>query len=424
VRAKTLKRQPASDLSFRPEKSAELSPSDGTFYQFMTAPQGIKSKLDLDENDSFTVGNQEAIHSAAAGFDPSVFKKISDLFSDGDTGLDKLIESLAGHSFTPANIAAAIGTSLKSQSLLKDPGKIGLASVEIAPFLALASGAGTVVHINSENFFYNYGYKPGSTDSTELAQDVKSGRSFGASPGHKALDASDTFYLTELGDFLDKTPAPQAFYQTLLQVLTECDTSGYSKLPVAGQTVATDFFAVYTAELDRNIMASLKEHPWENDLAEVTILSAYGTQAGMIEKNGALVKGDPKDYFGVGTGGSGIGITRSDRTKLQVEVTKAERALHPEIVMAVEKLTNTRLGDDVIHGLMVYLNTPENQDVIKRNADQLTKAVTDFITQIRSDASVITKSIQTDGKGDDGKKPHRPTGNESYRRYPSGNSIS
>ena len=48
---------------------------------------------------------------------------------------------------------------------------------------------------------------------------------------------------------------------------------------------------------------------------------------------------------------------------------------------------------------LIIINLPANQDVIKRNADPLTKAVTDFITQIRSDASEITENDPVGWKG-------------------------
>ena len=41
-----------------------------------------------------------------------------------------------------------------------------------------------------------------------------------------------------------------------MQALTDCDTSGWSELSTAGQMVATDFLAIYTAESDRHLMVN------------------------------------------------------------------------------------------------------------------------------------------------------------------------
>lgn len=214
--------------------------------------------------------------------------------------------------------------------------------------------------------------------------------------GHEALDASDVYYLKELDGFLSKSADPSDFYQNLLNVLVGCDSSQYSSIAKDAQTVSTDFFAIYTAELDRNMMTGLKQHPWENDLAEVTLLSAYGNRAGMIEKSGQFVEGSVTDYFGVGQTGSGIGETRKDRTALQLLVSNAERKLHPSLMNEIDQLIGTKPNQDVIHGLMVYLNNPKNQSSIHQNADRLVKTMLNFLSNIHSDDTSITQSIKNE----------------------------
>jgi hypothetical protein len=379
------------------DKAIDLSDFQGKpFFEAMTAPGGIKEALDADEQASFTVADKATLHRAAkADFEPSVYQKLTRLFKNGEKGFDALVDGLQGESLTPATVAGAIAGQLKQQGSLVDVKKIGLSAVMIAPFLSLASGAGTEVTLNRENYYYNYGYLPGSDDKTELARDLKSGRSFGAGPGHRALDASDVFYLTELGNYLEKTSDPLPFYRVLLGVLTQNDTSGFDALNSEGQTVATDFFAIYTAELDRHIMAHLQLHPWENDLAEVTLLSAYGTRVGMIHKNGRLVRGKPKDYFGVGPGGSGIGETRRDRRALQVKLTQSLRKLHPEVVTQLEKLIGAKRGSaDVFRGFMEYLNNTATQSKVKRDATKLSDSVEAIVEQLSGDADELTKEIK------------------------------
>jgi hypothetical protein len=385
----------AAHADLKTNKSLELGNFKGSsFFEMMSSSGGIKSALDADENQSFTVASFDEVQAAKAHFDPSVYAKITGLFADQEIGFGKLVDALAGQSATPATMAGVIGRALEAPGLLKSPNAIGLAAVTISPFLSMASGAGTVVRIDGENSYYNFGYKAGSTDPTELAKDVKSGRSFGASAGHEALDASDVYYLKELDSFLTQTQDPSDFYQSLLDVLVSCDSSSYNVLAENAQTVSTDFFAIYTAELDRNLMTGLKQHPWENDLAEVTLLSAYGNRSGMIEKSGQFVEGSATEYFGVGQTGSGIGETRKDRMALQLSVSNAERKLNPALLSEIDQLIGTKSNQDVIHGFMVYLNNPDNQASLHANADRLVKAMSSFLSDIHNNDGSITQSIR------------------------------
>ena len=113
--------------------------------------------------------------------------------------------------------------------------------------------------------------------------------------GRALLDPSDRDYLTEMAAFLKPATTPDAgpYYTEILKVLTSCNASDYATLPASGQVVATDFLAIYTAELDRHVMVNLvpATHPWEIDLGEVTFLTSYGAASGMVMKGGALVPG-------------------------------------------------------------------------------------------------------------------------------------
>ena len=44
-----------------------------------------------------------------------------------------------------------------------------------------------------------------------------------------------------------------------MNVLASSSSEGFNKLPKDAQTVATDFLAIYTAELDRFVMTGLKK---------------------------------------------------------------------------------------------------------------------------------------------------------------------
>ena len=277
----------AAPPALKMKHSIDLKQFEGkTFLEAMTEKNdGIKANLDEDFEDDYKVADWKMVSKALDGFDDKVVGKLLRSFSDGKKGLRELTESLEGKDFKPSNMVAKVRPEL---------GKEGDVYA-LAQFLAMASGAGTLVNIDEQNYYYNYGYKSGENDD-----DVKSGRSFGASPGHKANDASDVFYLTELGQYLDETSNPKSFYTTLLEVLTQCKTSGFAgrKLSGLGKAVATDFVAIYTAESDRHIMVDLdpKNHPWKM-IAEVTFLAAYGTEAGKVMRNAKLEDGEPKAYW-------------------------------------------------------------------------------------------------------------------------------
>jgi hypothetical protein len=70
-----------------------------------------------------------------------------------------------------------------------------------------------------------------------------------------------------------------------MEILTTLDTSGVKDLSDAGQTLMSDFVAVFTAEADRNIMTKFSTHFWQNDLAEATWAASYVSKSGMAIEN-------------------------------------------------------------------------------------------------------------------------------------------
>jgi hypothetical protein len=358
------------------QHAIELDRFDGApFLLVMLDTDGIKAQLDDDYITTYPISAWSIARPAIQSFDGKVVRKLTRSFST-DTGMHDLVTALDARSFTPATIVGVLGSASPKPSDVYTVGEV----------LAMASGAGTLVVLDDHNYIYNYGYKSGTS-----FKDVMSGRSFGASPGHKANDASDTFYLGELGKLLANDADTASFYQTLFEILTRSHVAGLAKLPALGQTVATDFLAIYTAESDRHIMSHLGGHAWENDLAEVTMVSAWGTAVGKVMTDGHIVDGVPKDYWAMSatTTRSGIGETRADRRALQRLITSYERTAHPELVANIEAITGA--STDVFRGVMEYLNDPRflaDHDALKaiRGAD-LTAATVAFLHQIHADAA-------------------------------------
>lgn len=373
-----------------------------TFLETMIEPDtGIKAHLDADYTQEYTFADWAAVQPAVENFDTKVQGKLLRAFETGSTedsmtALEELTNKLEGKTFTPATMIRVMNQNTRIQ---------GRGIFDVAQFFALASGAGTLVRLNDDNYYYNYGYKSGAE-----RDDVKSGRSFGAGPEHAANDASDKFFLTELEEYLDTAPKPRQFYKTIMQILTQSDASGLSssKLSGLGQTTITDFVAIYTAESDRHIMVNLKPaiHPWENDLAEVVFLSAYGSVEGKVMKGGVLTDAPIWHWWAPSeiSNRSGIGITRKDRRALQRMVSDYERGNHPELVEAVENLIDIdtvvasqgrgkRYDGDVFRLVMENLNNFKTQKNVRANAEALTEAFVDFLMQVREDAPLLTEHV-------------------------------
>jgi hypothetical protein len=379
-------------------RTIDLSTLTGqTFLQAAQASgSGIFDKTDADDGALVTIANADAIAQDVSQFDSKVSQQVFGMFKGGQTDFQKLMTNIQGKSFSPRTIRGGLQPFIAHANL--KPGASPAIGVDASADMALlASGSGTLVNIDSANYFYNVGYqKP----------NVKSGRSYAIATGRSLLDPSDTHYLTELADYLKPATTPDAspFYTAILKVLTNCDSSDVAGLPAAGQVTATDFLAIYTAELERHIMVNLvpNQHPWEIDLGEVTLLTAYGSPSGMVMKNGALVPGTAVAYFATGATGSGIGDTRKDFVKLAKQITafESDPHHHPELVTAIVNLAPISdpsilagVKGDVIRRFLVYLNRPESQSSIQGHSADFVNAMVAFLKQVNSDNAQITQYI-------------------------------
>ncbi len=146
-------------------------------------------------------------------------------------------------------------------------------------------------------------------------------------------------------------------------------------------------------------------HPWENDLAEATFVSAYSEASGKIMKEGKLTDGPLKDWWAksrvVGSNRSGIGITREDRRQLQRLIQNFEKENNPRLIESINRIIGEPEApekglpeEDVLQRAMQHLNNNTTQKNVKANAKALTQAIVEYVLRIRRDAEEITGSLQ------------------------------
>lgn len=373
----------------------------GTFLNLMRAK--IKPLLDQYSVNGFPVANGRVIQVALRNVDGKVANGAVKS-AGGEPALVKLADQLSASEakstlYTLPDAVARAGAGRERYTL--------------STFLALASGGGVAVKIDPRNYYYNVNYGSGAKPKDEMT-----GRSFGEAPGHKASDASDKFYLLELNRYIQTEGAQSAnFYRALMLILTACDVSGYPRVSPLGQTVGTDFLAIYTAEQDRHLMANFRAHPWDEALLEVTLLSSFhaGQQKLMVMFNGALAEttlkqapgGEPRtvkqpatlaDYWQFSSNPdpksknrSGINVTRKQFRALGQLISDYERKNNPSVVTNVERhFRNVRTGGNVYAELSAFLISPTAPPSLGGEAIALAEDMTAFLEQVRKDANAIT----------------------------------
>lgn len=291
---------------------------------------------------------------------------------------------------------------------------------DLAMFLGLASGGGVVIRYSDSNYAYNVHY-----DTVER----KSGRSFGAGPTRLANDASDKAYLDDLSEFsrgsgIENLPQ---FYQGLLEALLDTDTTNYRKITDFGQTVLTDFLAVYTAEQARNLMDGRVDIHWDAALLEVTLLASFHagqdifkfyyedrqtkkvlftdtvwnqTRCAAPQKRR---KASMRDYWQFSKrvddqkncARSGINITKKEFRKLGERITSYMFANHSKMTLRVQEAMGVkgRPVKNLYHELSRFLisnETPKKLDTVNKIAS----VWVDFLTQVTDSARDITKEIE------------------------------
>ncbi len=392
---------------------------------FFSSMLNIRNTMDVAAMQLFKIASWDVISKKTSEFHPDAYGKILRYFISGadvtilhrdskfetsegqavklkaEEQFKVLIDALNGAEVSAIDYAEIgsdskvpqIVTVLKKELLrlkMAEPKNATLMAMNLATFLSIVSGAGSKVVINDQNFFVNVGYELDEQDRAE-----KSGRSSSSSPFSGFNDASDTFLLTSLHKMVSyNTRATNYFYEAMFDLLLKSDSSTYAKLTAEEQGNLTDFIAVYSAEFRRSWMSKLKAHRWMDDLAEVYIVSAFGSHAGMVMGEQGWAKGEAKTFFAVGSDGSGIGVMREYRRYEQHLVTEAVRQAKPELIETLEKLTGLRKPmSDVIYQFQLYINDPANQAEVKANSSQLAQAMTELTQFFASNFESISSYV-------------------------------
>lgn len=294
----------------------------------------------------------------------------------------------------------------------------------LSTYVGLASCGGAVIKLYDDNYAYNIHYGTGQNP-----KDDRTGRSFGAGPSRNAGDASDKDYLTDLETFTrggDKTTGE--FYKTLLLSLLNTDTSNYAKISEFGQTLLTDFLAVYTAEQDRNLMDGRITLHWDAALLEVTLLSAFHSgqkdlqlmfydpnqdqtiftntvynQAPGGELRNKKRKASLIDYWQFSSSTnpehknrSGINLTKDQFRALAAAITAYEEENNPELLANIRAhLKGVRPSDNIFKDLSMFLINPRTPKRLGGpTSKELAESFTAFLMQVQKDADKITNQVR------------------------------
>jgi hypothetical protein len=385
--------------------SFDLSDFRGqTYLQFMT--KAVKPAMDHVATNGYEVGSADDVVAAYNAADKKIKGRVNGAWG-GLSNVKSIADELSGTVVNLNNL----------------PGKIrsvdsGVDAYGLSTFLGLASGGGVAIKYADNNFGLNVHY-----DTT----DERSGRSFGVGPTRGANDASDKNYLEDLQDFVRHTPdnAPE-FFETLFHALLDSDTSNYDAVEAEGQTVLTDFLAVFTAEQARNLMDGKVSPHWDAALLEVTLLSAF--HAGQEEV--ALFYQNPKtkktsftsetlrqtpckvpvskqraamrDYWQFSRNitdpgncnRSGINITKNEFRRLGERITRYMFAKHADVAGNVRDAMKTSYTKNLFYSLSYYLIDDDAPAQYSRaEVDAVANAWVEFLRIVTDEAEQITEFI-------------------------------
>lgn len=270
-------------------------------------------------------------------------------------------------------------------------------------------GVGVTLDTNNANFHVDF---PVSKQG---------GRSYGWTTGLAIGDWSDKLYLDNLAKIIPASASNDAelggFYQSLIQILGECNTGGLQNLKSLTQLQSSNFLAIYTAEQYRRFMGT---KDWDDAILEATMLGAFhgGQDTFTLYYNGKFVtqtyvqdegvyqtgkSADGKivqtkpasmdDYwqFSRDQEESGIHETSKDYILMGTKITAYESAQKNAALSAIQAIVDPEgLNESVFNAISQWF---VNNAAVPSKVDQLAKDVSDFLVQVRKDAPAITISL-------------------------------
>lgn len=395
-------------LGFAATSTIDIEANKGMTFLTLVRTK-IDPLLDLYATKGFQVANGATIAKALDNVGDKVFKGA---MKDG--GSKENLIALADK----LNASGKMATVYTLPGIIGDM-KMGGNRYGLSTFMALASGGGVAVRLDSNNIYYNVNYGEGTQPKDEMT-----GRSFGAGPLRDADDVSDKSLLQSIEKVVrNPNENPVEFYRAVLRVITNCDTSAWKNLSKFAQSVVTDFLAVYTAEEDRHLMSGLRRHAWDEALLEVTLLSALhsGQKEFKVMFKGFLMDEVPKqapggeprdevhkasmvDYWQFSSNPdpksknrSGINVTRKDFRLLGKKITEYMEAKHPELVNQVRShFSGIEMSKNIFEDLSTYLiNLKTAERLSLDNANGLSDSFAALLGQVRAEADLITSWIES-----------------------------
>lgn len=386
-------------------KVFEMSEYSGkTYLTFMQ--EVIKPALDSVAENGYRMVDGQTVERVYRAVDKKVQRAVDN--NGGLAKVKKIADRLQGRLVTLSSLPEEIAKVDRSVDRFK-----------LATFLGLASGGGVAIRYHENNYAYNVHY-----DTTEQ----RSGRSYGVGPTRLANDASDKAYLDDIEKYAKnggKRNLPQ-FYRALLQTLLNGDPTNYAKVSDAGQTVLTDFLAVFTAEQARNLMDGSIDIHWDAALLEVTLLASFhagqtsfklyyrepGTESvsftDKVHQQTPCALPDKtrrasmRDYWQFSRNidneencrRSGINITKGEFRKLGEKITSYMFRYHPDLALRVRKSMDVDSQVDNLYlALSEHLINESTPRRLGFKGEEIVEAWVAFLSQVTKSADDISQGL-------------------------------
>ncbi len=394
-----------------------------TFLSFMQ--ETGKPILDSYANEGYEIRSVEDLKKTLKNVSSKVQRKVYRGVKKKESNFVSLAKDLEGKPTNLYDLPWLIADLRKGYSIF-----------DLSTFFGLASCGGLILQFEEGNIAYNIHYGPGYNKYVHKTQeeyekhrkDKRTGRSFGEGPTREADDASDKAYLQDLEEYVHNYDKDiEDFYGNLFLALTNSDTSNFLDIVPFGQTLLTDFLAVYTAEQARNLMDNHVSIHWDAALLEVTLLGAFHagqdeiylyfdnpntdkmtfTNTVLHQAPGGSERTKERsarlyDYWQFSTNPdpehrnrSGINITKRSFRTLGKKITTHMRSKYPELLRRIEKnLGYKGKATNIFYSLSKFLINDKTPKILGEKSLEITLDYTQFLLLVKEEASIITNKIK------------------------------